>query len=176
MNEETNVMEMPEMEEFFQKHYIRIDERNRVVSFFSDAFDIPPPQDGETDVLINDKGGRHVRLLIDGEFTEENPVNLMFDWQNIPLLKWDAKAKKIVRRTDKDLRADIEAIPPHVPHVPVEARIEELTKAVGYVAKTVGIIAGTLPKERQAEIMQLQQAMFGGVLADGILPGAVRNG
>ena len=108
MNEETNVMEMPEMEEFFQKHYIRIDERNRVVYAFSSEFTFPL----ETDILINDKGGRHFRLIIDGELTYENPVELMFNEQNVPLLKWDAKTKKVLRRTEKEIQADIEAMKP----------------------------------------------------------------
>ena len=107
MNEETNVMEMD-----FNRHFIRIDERNRIVLGFSDAFDVPSPQDGETDILINERGGRHFRLIIDGELTEENPVGLMFNEQNVPLLKWDAKSKKIVRRTENEIQADIEAMKP----------------------------------------------------------------
>ena len=114
MNEETNVTEMPEMEMFFQRHYIRIDERNRIVNGFSDVpeFNNPSPQEGETDILINDKGGRHFRLLIDGEFTEENPIWMLRNEQNVPLLKWDAKNKKIVHRTEKEIQADIDATKP----------------------------------------------------------------
>ena len=122
MNDETNVInaegvgDMPDigMEEFFNNHFIRVDERNRIVRGFSDVpeFNIPPPQPKETDILINDKGGRHFRLIIDGELTEENPINLMFNEQNVPLLKWDAKNKKIVRRTEKEIQADIEAMKP----------------------------------------------------------------
>ena len=114
MNEETNATDMPEMEMFFNNHFIRIDERNRIVNGFSDVpeFNNPPPQEGETNILINDKGGRHFRLLIDGEFTEENPVWMLRNEQNVPLLKWDTKNKKIVRRSEKEIQADIEATKP----------------------------------------------------------------
>ena len=105
---------MEEMEDFFQRHFIRIDERNRVAHAFSDVpeFDNPPPQEGETDILINERGGRHVRLIVDGELTEENPVGMLRNEQGVLLLKWDAKAKKVVRRTEKEIQADIEAMKP----------------------------------------------------------------
>ena len=101
-----------EMEMDFNKHFIRVDERNRITRGFSDAFDIFPPQEGETDILINAQGGRHFRLILDGGPTHENPVELIFDERNVPLLKWDTKAKKIVRRTEKEIQADIEAMKP----------------------------------------------------------------
>ena len=153
--------EMPEMEEFFQKHFIRIDGRSRLVNFFSDAFDIPPPQGGEADILINERGGRHFRLILDGELSEENPAGLTRDEQGVPLLKWDAKNRKIARRTDKEIQADIDAIPAPEPAAHVEERIAELKKTVDYVVKAVDIIAGALPKAQQAQVMQVQKTMFG---------------
>ena len=93
MNDDLNTIEMPELEDFFNNHFIRVDERNRIVLGFSDAFDIPAFPAGKEDILINDKGGRHFRLILDGELTEENPIELMFNEQNVPLLKWDAKNK-----------------------------------------------------------------------------------
>ena len=74
-------------------------------------FSVPPPNGGETDIVINDRGGRHFRLILDGELSEENPWGLMRDENNVPLLKWDAKNKKIARRAEKEIRADIDAIP-----------------------------------------------------------------
>ena len=109
--------EMAGMEEgSFNRHYIRVDERSRVVYAFSDEFGLPR----ETDILINEKGGRHFRLVLDGAPTHENPIEMMFDGNGVPLLKWDAKAKKIVRRAEKEILADIEAGKP-----PLEARQKE---------------------------------------------------
>ena len=105
--------EMPGMEDFYNKHYVRVDERYRVLMGYSDEFVPPPANAGETDILINDKGGRHFRLIIDGEPTEENPWWLMCNEQNVPLLKWDAKNKETVRRAEKEILADLEAqMPP----------------------------------------------------------------
>ena len=170
MNEETNAMNMPETEMSFNNHFIRIDERNRIVHGFSDAFEEP----GESDVMINGEGGRHFRLILDGELSEENPAGMIRNEQDVPLLKWDAKNKKIARRAEKEIQADIDAIPPPEPSVPVEGRIAELEKAVGYVVKTVDIIAGALPKAQQAQIMQAQAAMLGAPPKG--LSGAVPNG
>ena len=112
---------MDEMESFFHNHFIRVDERGRIVLGYSDVpeFDSPPPGGGETDILINGRGGRHFRLTLDGELTGENPIELMFNEQNVPLLKWDAKNKKIARRAEKEIQADIEALKP-----PLEAHQE----------------------------------------------------
>ena len=157
--------EMPEMEmnEFFQNHFIRIDGKNRIVRGFSDVpeFHNPPPQDGETDILINDKGGRHFRLFLDGEPTHENPWELMLDEHNVPLLKWDGKAKKIVRRTGNEIRADIEAMPTPEPAIPVEERIKHLEKTAEYHEKVIEVLMETMPKPQKAQIAQFQKAMLG---------------
>ena len=156
--------EMPGMEMFFNKHFMRVDGRSRIVGFFSDAFDIPTPREGETDVLINDKGGRHVQLILDGELTHENPVEMMRNEQNIPLLKWDSKDGKIVRRAENEIRADTDALPAPEPSVPVEERLKHLEKAAEYHDKAIEIIMGTLPKPQQAQVAQFQKAMTGGML------------
>ena len=165
MNEETDVMETPEMEESFNRHFIRIDERGRIVRGFSDVpeFHNPPPQDGETDVLINDRGGRHFRLLIDGGFTEENPAGLMFDEQGVPLLEWDAKNGKILRRAEREIRADIDAIQAAEPAAPVEERLKRLENTAAYHEKAIEVILDTLPKAQRAHLAQVQQAMLGAV-------------
>ena len=160
MNEETDVMETPEMEESFNRHFIRIDEGNRIVGFFSDAFDVPPPQGGEADILINEKGGRHVRLTLDGAPTHENPWELIRDEQGVPLLKRDAKGKEIVRRAEEEIQADIDAIPAPAPAIPVEGRIKSLEKTVGYHGKVIEALMETVPEALQA---QFQKAMLGAV-------------
>jgi hypothetical protein len=47
------------MEEFYNKHYIRIDAINCIIKGFSDAFEQP----GEGDICINQQGCRHFELL-----------------------------------------------------------------------------------------------------------------
>lgn len=44
--------------DFYNKHYIRIDEKNRIIEGFSDAFENPL----ETDICINENGGRQFEL------------------------------------------------------------------------------------------------------------------
>ena len=106
---------MNEMEMYFNKHYIRVDAQNRITNGFSDAFTIPLPQPGETDILINDKGGRHFRLILDGKPTHENPCELMRDENGIPLLNWNAQTKTIERRTQTEIDADRPPIQPPMP-------------------------------------------------------------
>ena len=167
MNGETDLTGMPEMEEeFYQKHFIRVDGRNRIVRGYSDVaeFSAPPPGDGETDILISGKGGRHFRLMLDGGLTHENPWELMQNEEGIPLLEWDAGAKKIARRAEEEIRADMDAIPAPGPAAPVEERLARLETASEYYGKAIGFIMGGLPKAQQAQVMQLQEAMFGAAL------------
>ena len=120
MKEETNATEMPATEDFFNTHSIRVDGRNRVLHGFSDAHVNPPPGDGETDVAINERGGTHFRLILDGELSHENPWELVRDGNGVPLLKWDPKAKKILPRTEKEILADTEALKP-----PLEVHVKD---------------------------------------------------
>ena len=53
--------------DFYNKHYITVDERSRIVNGFSDAFRKP----SETDICINEQGGYQFRLFPGGE---ENPA------------------------------------------------------------------------------------------------------
>lgn len=53
-------------EQIYNKHYIRTDIDSNIIHGFSDAFE--QPRGG--DILINERGGRHFRLSIDGE---DNP-------------------------------------------------------------------------------------------------------
>jgi len=92
-------------EQFFNRHYVSINEQSHIVSGFSDAFQQPC----ETDILTNDKGGRHFRLSPDGE---DSPP--LFNNDGIPLYKWDASAScenepwlGIVTRTENDVEIDL---------------------------------------------------------------------
>lgn len=83
------------MNDFYNKHYIRIREDGCIVDGFSDAFRQP----SEEDICINDKGGYQFRLFQGGE---ENPS--LFDWNGIPRYKWDGT--QTVERTEEELEVD----------------------------------------------------------------------
>lgn len=90
------------MDEFisYNKHYITVDERNRIVDGFSDAFRQP----SDADICINEQGGYQFRLYPNGE---ENPT--LFEWEHmIPLYKYENG--EIVKRTMEEVEADRTAI------------------------------------------------------------------
>lgn len=89
-------------QEYYNRHYINIDENKNVIAGWSDG-----PHNTrkvtDNDILINDKGGYQFRLVIDGEPTEENPP--LFDGMTmIPLYQWDGE--KIVRRAEEEINND----------------------------------------------------------------------
>lgn len=102
---------------FYNKHYISMDEQRRIVDGFSDAFRQPK----ETDICINENGGYQFRLIY-AEFnpnfeimavhkqSEENPNLFELDHM-IPLYRWDAAVKQVIKRTEKEIEADIAALP-----------------------------------------------------------------
>ena len=89
------------MEQIYNKHYITVDERGRIVDGFSDAFREP----GETDICINEKGGYQFRLFSGGE---ENPVLLTL-LNDIPIYKY--KNGRIMIRSEAEIDADIDDLP-----------------------------------------------------------------
>ena len=84
----------------FNKHYIRV-ENTIVVKGFSDAFETP----FETDICINEKGGRHFE--IDGEI---NPS--LFNEDGIHIYRYDTKLRKA---TDEEINSEYESIKPEEP-------------------------------------------------------------
>ena len=87
--------------EFYSKHYITIDEQNRIVNGFSDAFRHPT----DTDICINEQGSYQFRLYPGGE---ENPT--LLDWDGmIPLYKYEDG--QVVKRTEEEIEADRETLP-----------------------------------------------------------------
>lgn len=62
------------MEEFYNKHYIRIDANNCIIKGFSDAFEEPEGND----IGINQEGGRHFELLghINPSLINESGIHL----------------------------------------------------------------------------------------------------
>ena len=84
------------MEEFYNKHYITLNERSEIINGFSDAFRKP----AESDICINEQGGYQFRLFPDGE---ENPQ--FFDGMSmIPLYKYTNG--EVQQRTEEELEAD----------------------------------------------------------------------
>lgn len=108
------------MMEFYNKHYIRVVD-GIVTKGFSDAFEEPT----ETDICINEKGGRHFE--IDGEI---NPP--MFDENFCHLYRYDGKMRKA---TDEELEAEFEAN-----YTEPEPTAEERLRAdIDYLAIMTGV-------------------------------------
>ena len=122
---------------FFNSHYIRVDEHNRIFAGFSNAFQQPEPDD----ILINPEGGYQFRLFSDGE---ENPQ--LIDEHGIPLYRWDGE--KVIKRTTEELQADRDAIPLPELTIPMETRIKHLEEVIE-------IIVETLPHPAKAQISAL---------------------
>lgn len=105
----------------YNKHYITVDERGRVVDGFSDAFRQPT----EADICVNEQGGYQFRLAPDGE---ENPA--LFDWDGmLPLYKYEDG--RIIRRSAEEIEADRAALP-----APEEApsQLDQIEAQVTYTA------------------------------------------
>lgn len=99
----------------FNRYYISVDERGRIVDGFSDAFRNP----SETDICINERGEYHFRLFPDGE---ANPP--LYELEHLVPL-YEFKGGEVRPRRGEDIEADIAALP--VPeYVPTEERVTEL--------------------------------------------------
>lgn len=84
------------MIDFYNKHYIFIDARDRITSGWSDG--PQPDRDTTKAICINKQGGYQFRLFPDGE---ENPP--LYTMDGIPLYKWN---KKIIMRTEWEIEED----------------------------------------------------------------------
>lgn len=105
------------MDEFYNKHYITVDDQNRILSGWSDG--PHPDRDTAGAVLLTDKGGYQFRLWPDGE---ENPM--LADLDGIPLYKLEDGYP--VRRTEEEIEADREAMLVPDPAPTMEERITTL--------------------------------------------------
>lgn len=110
----------PDFEPVYNKHYIIVDDQNRVTNGWSDG----PCADRDTTgaVCINAQGGYQFRLFLHGE---ENPP--LYDMDGVPLYKWDGE--KVLSRTPDELAADRAAIPE-----PPPGEQERLEAQVTYTA------------------------------------------
>lgn len=100
---------------FYNKHYIAVDDRNRIIDGWSDG----PHPEKSTDgaVCINEQGGYQFRLFPDGE---ENPT--LFDMDGIPLYKYVDGA--VQERSPEEIEADRALIPPPPPSLEEQNRAD----------------------------------------------------
>ena len=90
------------MDEFYNKHYIAVDDNGCITNGWSDGPN--PNRDTIGSICINEQGGYQFRLFPDGE---ENPM--LIDWDGIPHYRWDGT--QAVERTEEELEADRAARP-----------------------------------------------------------------
>ncbi len=110
---------------FYNKHYITVDEQNRVIDGWSDGPLRDKPTEGA--VCINNKGRYQFQLFPGGE---ENPPLRTMD--GIPLYKWDGET--VHKRSEEDIEADRALIPP-----PPPSEMEKLRADVDYIAVMGGV-------------------------------------
>lgn len=112
--------------EFYNKHYITVDGRGRIMDGFSDAFRKP----SETDICINEEGGYQFRLFPDGW---ENPV--LIDENRIALYKYDGG--DVIKRTLEEIAEDIASLVIPEPAPSTEERVTELEVATAALEDAV---------------------------------------
>lgn len=109
-------------EEYYNKHYIKVDDQGRITDAFSDGPHYGESTEGYT--CFNPKGGYQLRLIIDGEPTEENPN--LYTIEGVPIYKYEGE--QIKKRTPEEIQADIDKIPP-----PPPSQLEALRADVDFV-------------------------------------------
>ena len=113
---------------FYNKHYITVDAKNRITDGWSDG--PHPDRDTAGAICITEHGGYQFRLFRNGE---ENPC--LYHWPHmIPLYKYEGGM--VSRRTEKEIAADIAALPVLEPE-PTET--ERLRADVDYLAIMTGV-------------------------------------
>ena len=120
--------EIDGLSRWFNRHYITVDEQNRITAGWSDG--PHPDRDTTGAVLLNDRGGYQFRLFPGGE---ENPN--LYHWPHmIPLYKYEDGT--VVCRTGEEIAADIAAIPVPEP----EPELDERNRAdIDYLAVMMGV-------------------------------------
>lgn len=120
---------MQDMMRFYNKHYIKIREDGAITDAWSDG---PHPKRDTSDAIcINNKGGYQLRLILNGEPTEENPP--IKDMDSIPLYKWNGE--HVISRTDAEIQIDRAAIP-----APLPTAQEQLRADIDFIAAMTGVI------------------------------------
>mgnify|MGYP001050411821 FL=1 len=116
---------IPVFEPVYNRHYITVDDRDRILLAWSDG---PlPNRDTAGAICINEQGGYQFRFAPDGE--EKPPIYTM---DGIPLYRWDGA--RAIPRTDEEIEADRAAIP-----TPPPSPQEQLRADVDFLAAMGGI-------------------------------------
>ncbi len=113
------------MNPFYNKHYIKVDERGRITDGWSDG--PHPDRDTADAVCFNEQGGYQFRLFPGGE---ENPA--LYTMDGIPLYRWDGQTVQL--RADEEIGADRTAIPE-----PPPTAQEQLRADVDFLAALQGV-------------------------------------
>lgn len=104
--------------EFYNRHYIVVDDQNRIVDGWSDG--PRPDRDTSDAICINEQGGYQFRLFPSGE---ENPA--LYDWDNmIPLYKFEDG--RVLQRTAEEIEADRASVPDETPVPDAQADTDAL--------------------------------------------------
>lgn len=135
--------------EFFNKHYITMDERGRITAGFSDAFRSPV----DTDTCINEKGGYQFRLFRGGE---ENPP--LFEEHGIPLYRYEGGV--IEHRTVEDIAEDIASLVIPEPAPSTEERVTELEEQLAE-SDAVALALYETQVEQESVIAEHDEAILG---------------
>ena len=141
-------------EEFYNKHYINIDESSNVISGWSDGphYNRTPT---DKDILINDKGGYQFRLIIDGVETGENPPLLDDDYnEEIPLYKWTGF--EVVRRLESDIEADRAVAKEKQAKQSRLYQLHNMLNKTDYIAAKIA--EGAATREEYADMLSKRQA------------------
>ncbi len=116
-----------DFEPFYNQHFIEVDEQNRIVKGWSDAF-APATENA---ICINEQGGYQFRLWPDGQ---ENPS--LYTWDMVPLYKWDGE--QVVARGEDEIEADRAAIPAQPATPTYEERLAAMESAMLAMAMALG--------------------------------------
>lgn len=116
------------MHNSYNRHYIRIDDQNRIIDIWSDG----PYQGKDTTdaICINEKGSYQVYLTVEGKQTEENPRWITND--GIPLYKWDGEM--VQQRTEEEIAAERAAMP-----APPPSPLEQIRADIDFIAALQGV-------------------------------------
>lgn len=138
--------------EYYNNHYINIDENKNVIAGWSDG-----PHNNRTptdkDILINDKGGYQFRLIIDGKETKENPP--LFDGMTmIPLYKWTGF--EVAHRTEDEIDADLASYKEKQERQSRLAQLHKKLESTDYIAAKIA--EGVATKEEYSDMLRKRQA------------------
>lgn len=120
-----NTDSVPVFEPHYNRHYITVDDRDRILLAWSDG--TLPNRDTAGAICINEQGGYQFRFAPDGE---ENPP--IYTMDGIPLYRWDGA--RAIPRTDEEIEADRAAIP-----TPPPSPQEQLRADVDFLAAMTNI-------------------------------------